>query len=901
MTIVAQGHATANLSGRELALQRRQAMARHGKSGATKAMASASRNGSGSVMNAVKTAYREASTNPSTSFKAQAVQRVESLAAAALSPARARRQALSTVGKASIQAAAAPRPSAHLRPGAAAKRAADCGCSNPCGCQISNPTSQQAEQARSVLAGHVSAVAPAPGAQVVQAAAQAGCATGRALAKMRRASLAQDGKAGLKRVAQATKIAAMPGQDWQTAMLKGATARQVAMQRRLVQSLAGRVGVSTNSPSRPTGRVKAHALSLVPSKVEEGHTLAGQPVTGTMVERSGKVTGNEPGSCRNITGTEYVGTEQFQTICGVRPEPGVPKVAVGMTLREKRITGTALGRSTQTTGDEHGACRPITGTEYLSAERFEQFCATRPSPAPAKVAVVSTEGGQTLTGSLVDRPRKITGTEFGADRALTGTRYSRAETDDAPEKVAQTHTAAGKLVTGTAVGRGERLTGNEAGSCRPISGTEYLSAEQFRDQCHTAAPSSVRKVSVMSTREDQTVSGTAVDRSGKVTGNEVGSCRAISGSQYYTTADFAGLCETATPKKVSSMQTLGGRGITGSEVAPSPKLSGDESFGCKPVTGTDYIGTRQLAAVCPTDQAPVIAPVRKVVVDSTLRGQTISGSYAGRAQNVTGNEAGTCASISGASYTGQGQYQAFCSAPSIASQAARVRDSAVIPATVVTGDRPGAGGSPMTGDERGACEPVSGTPYLGADNMPQQCAVSNRFVSRARTFDVAPRPAAPKEFSIQSPARVAHERQAAEQSEAVTGSAMSTARITGPSNKADGLITGTPEFRHGDNTRRQAQQEDVLAAAQRLSGEGSQQGRRVSGDAWDGSTRVTGTEGSSSLKRNLSMRGEPRGAGTSAMKFREIERPEIPDSVITGSAGNTNRGATVTLSGGARG
>ena len=171
----------------------------------------------------------------------------------------------------------------------------------------------------------------------------------------------------------------MPAQDWQSAMLKGATGRQVAMQHRLVQALAGRIDKTSGAGTRPTGRVRARNVVEAPAKVEEGHTLSGQTVTGTQVERISKVTGNEPGSCRAITGTEYIGFEQFQTICGTRPEPAAPKVAVSSTLREQRITGTALGRSTKTTGDEPGACRPVTGTEYLSSERFEQFCSTRPS------------------------------------------------------------------------------------------------------------------------------------------------------------------------------------------------------------------------------------------------------------------------------------------------------------------------------------------------------------------------------------------------------------------------------------------------------------------------------------------------------------------------------------------
>ncbi len=898
MTIAVSGYANANLSGRELALQRRQAMARQGKAAIAKTSAQRSADVTMNAGKAATASYGSQAPVTAAVSAAQVLTRAEPLPAVAVSAARARRQALASVGKAALQTASnnPTRPSAHLRPAAQSSAAIRCDCDAQCECRTQHTAAAEVSMA---------VVAVQESVRRATAAVVAEQATGRALAKMRRAALTQDGKAGLKRVAQATKIAAaMPGQDWQAAMIKGATGRQIAMRHRRVQSLAGRAGLSNSATSRPSGRVKARDDKQVPIKVEEGHTLSGQTVTGTMVERSIKVTGNEPGSCRSITGTEYIGTEQFQTICGVRAEPGVSKVEMSRTLREQRITGIALGRSTKATGDEAGVCHPVTGTEYLSAERFQQFCGTRPAPSPEKVALVSTDKGMIVSGSLVDRPRKITGTEFGVDQSITGTRYGRPpESDNAPDKIAITHTGSGKTVTGTLVGRSERLTGDEAGSCRAITGTEYLSAEQFRDLCHTNAPAAPRKVSVMSTRGAQAISGATVDRSSKVTGNEVGSCRAITGSQYYTTADFADLCDASGPNKVSIMHTLAGRVITGSEVAPSPKLTGDESYGCKSVTGTDYISTQQLAAVCPPGQSSTVQPVNKIVFDSTLRGQTVSGSYPGRAANVTGNEAGACAPISGAQYSGMSQIQEFCPASSLDAQAARVRDSAVIPASVVTGDRPGAGGSRMTGDERGACEPISGTPYLGLDNMSDQCATSGRFVPRGRTFDVAPRPPAPKDFSIVPPSR---QRQAQSpvreyQGDNLTGNALSSSRITGTINKADGLITGTPEFRHGDTSRRQVQQDEVVAAAQRLSGEGSQQGTRISGDAWNASTRVTGTEGSSSLVRNPSMRGQPRGTGVNAVKFRELERPEVPESVITGSSGNTGRGATITVSGGARG
>jgi hypothetical protein len=693
-----------------------------------------------------------------------------------------RRQAMANNGKAGInRSAAASRTAAHVEPsrssgGSARRPACDC---TPAASAASTP-------ARS------GAVAQGRPAQEAQPAAIAGrapaieTAGGRALARLRRAALTQEGKGGLARVAQAARFApALPDQNRQAAVASSATGRQVSMQRRKAQSLSGRAGQATGAATRTGGRVKARGVdAAVTPRIEPGPNPAAKGVTGTLAERSGKATGKEPGARRSVTGTEYIGGESFDA-------------------------------------------------------------SSKPSPAPA------------------------------------------------PSKVGVSHTGGGRPVTGTMVGRSNRQTGDEAGSCRPVTGTEYLSTEHFREICKTTAPETPRKVSVMSTRGDQTLSGSSVDRSGRVTGNEVGSCRSITGSQYYTTADFAGLCETPTPNKVGRMETVGGRTVTGSEVAPSPKLSGDETFGRKPVTGTDYIGARQLAKLGATEG---VAPVSKVVVDTSLGGQTVSGSYPGRAGNVTGNEAGACALVSGDQYSGGSQLKPFCPPASAAQQRALVRDSASIPATVVTGDRPGAGGSPVTGDERGSCGAVTGTPYLGIDNMPTDCTAGGRFGLRGQTpLPVAEAPT--RGFSIMTPAREGRERRDA----AVTGSAPDNARITGPVNKGAGLITGTPDFRHVDTSWRQAKDDAAVAAAQRVSGEGNQQGRRISGDAWNAHPRVSGTEGTSSLARNPSQRGQPRGVGSSAAGFRNIERPEVPDSVITGSAGSARRGAAVTVSGGARG
>ena len=446
------------------------------------------------------------------------------------------------------------------------------------------------------------------------------------------------------------------------------------------------------------------------------------------------------------------------------------------------------------------------------------------------------------------------------------------------------------------MGTTNKLTGNENGACVGVTGTEYLATEQFTGVCNTSAPETPRKVSVMSSRAQQEVSGTGVGRAANVTGDEPGSCRAISGSQYYSSESFGALCSTPSPQKVASMQTLAGRTLTGTSVGLGKNVTGGERGGCKPVTGTEYIGSDQQRAVC--DTSTPVAPVVKVGVDQTWRGQKVSGTYVGRSERVTGDEPGGCSPISGTPYIGRGQYNSFCESPALSQQEARIRTSASIPATSVTGDRPGAGGSKMTGDERGACGIISGTPYIGLDNTVSQCAPSGRFVTRPSTWEETPRAPAPIDFSISTPARTAQKKQ----SNDVTGTGYNSERITGPVNKANGLITGTPEFRHRDAPQAQVVQEEVVSAARRVTGEGSQDGRAVTGDAWSGLSRVSGTEGASSQSRNLTERGNPRGMGMNASRFKEeAEPPAVPDSRITGSSGSTGRGALVTLSGGARG
>jgi hypothetical protein len=213
----------------------------------------------------------------------------------------------------------------------------------------------------------------------------------------------------------------------------------------------------------------------------------------------------------------------------------------------------------------------------------------------------------------------------------------------------------------------------------------------------------------------------------------------------------------------------------------------------------------------------------------------------------------------------------------------------------------------MTGNERGECQPVSGTPYVGEGQSAAACGrppMAQAYRSRGPEGSQAPAAITGNamdagqgtnrtgDFSVMSPARAAQSSEARR----ITGSAYGggSDRITGPLARATGLVSGTPEFRYRDESGAvavpAAPQPEAEATPERITGEGRE--RRITGDAWDRGDRVTG---------NPTLRGDPRGNGVSARAFRDIETPAPTASRITGSSGNASGGAMITVSGGARG
>jgi hypothetical protein len=515
------------------------------------------------------------------------------------------------------------------------------------------------------------------------------------------------------------------------------------------------------------------------------------------------------------------------------------KVGVSETLAGQTITGTQANRSVKTTGNEAATCRTITGTEYLGAEVFQTFCGSQPA-APIQ-----------------------------------------------PAKVRVTATSHGNRVTGNEVGRSEKVTGDEPGTCKSVTGTEYISANQSAAYCGTTTPS-VRKVGRSQTHGGQPVSGVMVGRSEKVTGDEPGSGRQLTGDQYLGAEAPA---PGRAPAKVSTLQTLRGTGITGTHVGRSQHVTGDEPGSCRNITGDEYIGTQQFETFCGTKPAPEPA---KVGFSVTNRNLVVSGTRTGRSSKVTGDEPGTCKVVTGTPYAGLEQAGDFCNAAAV--RATRER-TPVRGSNRMSGIQPGIGGV-MTGAHKGACEDVTGTPYVGAE---QQAAACGSDPSGSADFPQALNPAAWQQFSVQSPARAAQEQR--ERTGQVTGSTYEQGgRITGPFDMASGKVTGTEQFRFDRRASLRAAQvpaagETELAPVSRVTGEGS--GHKITGDDWDRGDRVTGTEGSSARRRNPTLVG-PMSAMPGMQRKRNDDVPP-PSNKITGSSGSTDQGSLITVSGGARG
>jgi len=754
---------------RKAALARRIAMSTQGK----KALGSTDRTRHAEGTAAATTSAPATSVAPATSYASAPA---PAQGGSAKNAALARRIAMSKGGKGAISSTdrvrlapgtTATQAPAATAPAASTERKGDCGC----GCDGKDKPAATTATDMSLTASAITA-AISPNLKKV------GVNPTRAAHIARRQAMSTKGKAALSGGTVSEASAARAANP-------KLTSRELAKALRTTRSEKGKTQKNRATKTQATGpgrhRKSQAAAEDAPWKVGVTETASGQAVTGTMVDRTEDVTGTEASTCRSITGTEYMGADVFKDYCKTDATASFNRVSVTSTGTGNRVSGNNVGRTAAVTGNEPGTCKAVTGTEYVSTEQAQDFCASKGPTKPPKITMAETAKGKSVTGNNVGRSERVTGDEPGSDRSLTGTQYMSKGQDTAPNKVAISSTLRGGSVSGTTVGRSSKMTGDEPGSCRNVTGDEYISAEQYSDFCKSAPAPADLKVGVSSTLMGKNVTGTMTDRGGNVTGNEAGTCKAL--------------------------------------------------------TGTPYVGAAQTEAFC-------ASPEKSMAM--------------ARAQKGTGN---------------------------------------VGPA--MTGIQPGIAGV-MTGDSKGVCEPLTGTPYVGADQAAQACPAT-AATTASPDFPQAIGGQPWGDFSVSSPAGAAQEMQA---KGGVTGSVYGNGHITGPFGMADGKVTGTDDVRFGavkasmpEPVAMMAQELDGRAIS-RVTGEGQAAGLKITGDDWDRGDHVTGTEGTSAARRNPTIRGDMSSMAVSNKRNEEVA---LPVSKVTGSSGNTENGSLITFSGGARG
>ena len=449
------------------------------------------------------------------------------------------------------------------------------------------------------------------------------------------------------------------------------------------------------------------------------------------------------------------------------------------------------------------------------------------------------------------------------------------------------------MVSGNRMGNSSNVTGNESGACKRVTGNEYTSAEQSQDFCgNFSNPTPSIATSMAQTMKGRRVTGNNVGRTENVTGNEYGQRQRLTGTQYTRPENIGGA-----PDKVGVSSTLRGESVTGTMVGRRNAMTGNHFGSCKNVTGDDYASREEFGQFCKSTPNPTDS---KIAVSQTLAGLKVTGDLAKRSHSVTGDEPGTCKATTGTPYAGADQYQTYCDASQASEAQARMSPSGRRYGKPMTGQQPGIGGK-LTGAHKGACDPISGTPYVGSDQAAAACP------------GVAAEPGSPDfpqaadtpwgNFSVNAPIHAAQHDGSFSH---VTGSRYESGHITGSFGKGGGKLTGTEEARFDfgqvSEPAMPGYADSVSGRVKsRVTGEGMESGLKITGDDWDRGEHVTGTEGASATQRNMTLRGGPMSA---MQKRSDMTRPQnIPEPVskVTGGSGNTDKGSLITYSGGARG
>ncbi len=545
-----------------------------------------------------------------------------------------------------------------------------------------------------------------------------------------------------------------------------------------------------------------------------------------------------------------------------------------------------------------------------------------PIQYPPKVAESKSYAGHKVTGVRIGRGENVTGDERGAAVQVTGIQYIGKESGYNPReggiKVGASKTEAGQIVTGSQVRSKISITGDESNPALHITGAsdqelnDDLSQHreqgsyaqmQFQRQNnphgHTVFGTNLgRSIKSVGSRNRDTeykkeetvgghaITGTAVGRSELATGDESGACHDITGNQYLMPAEKQPLCETNKQNipKVGVSHTLHGTRTTGTQtgqrIRQHGNITGTVNDGlCQNISGTENFGAEQYAAHCGV--TPPAASGREVVDATTWGGQHVTGVDVEHNEHVTGDESGACNVITGTPYAGPNQYQTFCSAEN-EEKAERRISSEMASDNFISGDVLSSADH-VTGTQRGSEHNITGTSYYKVDPEGDE---KMDVMERVKKIN--------NSFSVHSPQRESQERVGTDAVNAPTAES----RITGTFSVGEGKITGNQEFRFNPRPK-----VETISDKSRVTGEGRVEGKTITGSAaWISKDNVTGTEGHIAAERNPSQRKGDSHAWAGARKFKDKgTRPE-PTHHVTGMVGWSPKASVpITVSGGGQG
>jgi len=314
-----------------------------------------------------------------------------------------------------------------------------------------------------------------------------------------------------------------------------------------------------------------------------------------------------------------------------------PKVVSSVTQGRQTVTGSRIGIGSQVTGIDSGANLPISGTQYIGRDAGGAVV------GGPKVGLSRTPRGGVVSGTLVRSQVAVTGDEAGAKITITGEAEQRPEDDLTQRSDSAAYASAqfqrqadphGQSVFGSNLGRSLRQAGSRARQ---------------------------REAALETTDGGLAITGSAVGRATRVTGDEAGTCRQLTGDQYLSPAHSQSECggsgggtaapaamgmvrrDPVTGAKVRVSATWGQQRLTGADVEHDPRVTGDMQGSCSLITGTPYQGPRTLQAWCD----PAIAAAAEhhlphrpsaaaVTGDTPLHDEAVTGMARGAARSVTG-------------------------------------------------------------------------------------------------------------------------------------------------------------------------------------------------------------------------------------------------------------------------